>query len=205
MHSRLLLLGFFLCFGLFAVRGQAVLQNTATGKAKILKKGGDISLRMNLPGMGLSSGYRQLTGRLDTTSNKLLKLIPVKEEKRMEFPNGLVKMDEANYTQLKGIQPLAVPVAGIQQLAYRSQSTRKINEWATVLTFLGALNALVVAPLASIDYGEGAFNSDNYFRWAGYSLGATGLGVAVMLGTKKRKFDIRQPEQAATGGLWEIR
>ena len=62
----------------------------------------------------------------------------------------------------------------------------------------------MVAPLLSIDYGKGAFNSSQYFRLAGYSLGTAGVGVALLIGSKKRRFDIQRPGQAASKKLWII-
>ncbi|MDQ3111745.1 MAG: hypothetical protein M3R17_17790 [Bacteroidota bacterium] len=56
------------------------------------------------------------------------------------------------------------------------------------LTFFASLTTLVVAPLVSIDYRNGGFNSTRYLKWAVAGLCGLGISIPLMLITKPRTY-----------------
>ncbi len=202
--KALLLTTVTLLFGLSTLYGQVTLRNSLTGKVKTLKAEGHIGLGLSIEGPDLVFGYRLLKGRLKDTNRGLIRVLPVDEEKTLRFSNGLSKKEEIEYTSIRNVPPISLPIADINHIRYRNKGAKDWSNMGGLITTLGALSALVIAPLASIDYSEGKINSDLYFRWAGYSLGLTGAGVAMIIGGKKRHFDIQRPGQAAEKGLWVI-
>ena len=110
----------------------------------------------------------------------------------MTFNNGLAKKEEVSYPNIKALQYISYAIPDIDRLTYRNKGRKAGRIWEDP-HHLGALSTLVVAPLLSIDYSKGTFNSSQYFRLAGYSLGVTGVGAALLIGSKKRRFDIQRP------------
>ncbi|MCO6478775.1 MAG: hypothetical protein J5I94_19225 [Phaeodactylibacter sp.] len=190
--------------GLSTLPGQVTLRNSLTGKEKALKAEGHIGLGLPIEGPELAFGYRLLKGQLKDTNRGLIRVLPVDEEKTLRFSNGLSRKEDIEYTDIRNVPPISLPITDISHITYRKKGAKDWSNMGALITTLGALSALVVAPLASIDYSEGKMNSDLYFRWAGYSLGLTGVGVAMIIGGKKRHFDIQRPGQAAGKGLWVI-
>ena len=202
--KALLLTALPLFLGLSTLSGQVTLRNSLTGKTRTLKAEGQIGLGLPFQGPELDCGYRLLNGKLLDTQKKLIRVLPADEVKTLDFNNGLAKKEEIRYGNIRGLPPISLPVADIGHLTYRRKGAEDWNNLGVVVTTLSALSALVIAPLASINYSKGEFNSDQYFRWAGYSLGLTGVGVALLIGSKKRHFDLQRPGQAAGKKLWVI-
>lgn len=190
--------------GISFLSGQVTLRNSLSGKAKTLKAGGQVGLGLPFEGPDLDCGYRMLNGTLENTTRGVVRLMPVDEVKTLDFNTGLAKREELRYEGIKALRPMSFSIADIDHLTYRKKGTEGRSDWGALITTVGALGALVAAPLVSIGYGGGEFNSDRYFRWAGYSLGAAGLGVALIVSGKKRHFDIQRPGQAASKKLWVI-
>lgn len=199
--SLFIFLAFFVTSGSY---GQLMLKNTTTDKIKTLKAGGDIQLTVNLNRQGVDFGQRVIHGKLDTVESRLIKVLPEEEVQIMVLDNGLKKVTTTEYANLKGLKPLSVEISGLDEIAYRGKNGLKWDGIGSLLTTLGGLSALVVAPLASIDYSDGSFNQDLYYQWAGYSLAATGAGVAILLANKKKQYAIQQNNQPASTKSWKV-
>lgn len=189
---------------LSTLSGQVTLRNSLSGKTKTLKAEGQVGLGLPFEGPELDCGYRMLDGKLLDINKGLIRVLPEEEVKTLTFRNGLAKKERVRYEDIKALPPLSLSIADIDYLTYRKKGAEGRSNWGSFVTSLGVLGALVAAPLVSIDYGNGTFNSDRYFRWAGYSLGLAGVGGALVLSSKKRHFSIQRPGQAATSKLWVI-
>lgn len=183
---------------------QLTLKNVTTGKEKTLKEGGDMRLLVNMDRPGYTYGKRILDGQLVSGTDKRVKIIPAIEEQHITLDNGLRKVNITEYDELKGLQPLSIEVPQIEAIAYRSHFAKKLEKTGSFLTLIGGISALVVAPLVSIDYKNGDFDKDRYFLWAGSSLAATGLGVGILIGSGKKKYQIKAPGQTTTNKQWTI-
>ena len=184
------------------LQGQVVLRNSLSGNTKTLKQGGYATLSIPVSGPDISCGYRKLQGKLLDGGKGLLRLEPQEEIRTVTFSSGLQKEDKSSYEGISNLPAMSVAKVDIDYISYRSKNAEAYHNSGLVITTLGALTALVVAPLVSLNYSEGAFNSDRYFRWAGISLGATGVGVAMTLGTKKRGFQLQRPGMEAGRKVW---
>lgn len=202
-----LLLNLLFVISLLPLQAQGlVLENTATGKTKALKEGGKITLHLDLPASGQAEySNRQLAGSLELPQYGMLRLMPEWETQEYQFDNGLKKKNETNYQALAGRKPMSIATKDVRSIQYRTKSAQERTEIGGIAVLVGALSTLVVAPLVSIDYSEGTFNGDTYFRWAGYSLGVTGLGVGLMLSGKQRDYPILQPGQTKDKQRWAFK
>ena len=182
------------------------LENTASGRSFILKPGSTVDLHLDLPAAQMvRTNNRVLTGELQAPEKGLLQILPVEETKQYIFENGLKREDKTYYEALLGRQPFRLPLEEVNSIHYRTPAIEHLNKAGKILMAVGAAGALLVAALASIDYGEGSFNGDRYFRIAGYSLLTAGVGVGIKLGTRKRKFTILQPGESPDKNRWTLK
>jgi hypothetical protein len=202
-RQHLICVSFFLLLSSISY-AQLMIENTASGKVKTLKEGGFVTLTSEVTGSGISEGIKTLEGQLAAPVDPLIKILPEMEVRELYFDNGLFKETTTDYSELNGRKPMSVEVAGLTQVAYRGPGSEKWVGIGSLLTMFGGLGALVVAPLVSIDYRNGDFNKDRYYEWAGVSLAATGVGVAMLLTSSKKKYDLQQKDQAADKKRWKI-
>lgn len=193
---------FTLICGAPLLQGQVVIRNSLTGATKTLKQGGYVTLSIPVSGPEVDCGYRKVKGKLLEGSKGLLQMEPKEEIKTITFSSGLRKEDKAIYEGINNLPPMSVAMTEIEYLSYRSNNGENYHNIGLTITTLGVLAALVAAPLASLNYSDGTFNSGRYFRWAGISLGATGLGVAMTLGTKKRGFQLQRSGMETGRKIW---
>ncbi|MEQ8706631.1 MAG: hypothetical protein RIC19_22050 [Phaeodactylibacter sp.] len=200
-------LSLLLCaIGSLAIAQELQLENTANGRSLTLKPGSTIDLHLELPAAQMvRTNNRVLTGALQAPEKGLLQILPVEETKQYIFENGLQREDKTYYEELLGRQPYRLPLEEVHLICYRTPAVERLNKAGKALMAAGAAGALLVAPLASIDYGEGSFNSDRYFRITGYSLITAGVGVAVKLSTRKRNFAILQPGESPDKNRWTLK
>jgi hypothetical protein len=199
-YCFILLLGLAFCHSAF---GQLVLKNTATQKTKTLPLGGEVRLTIDMDQSGVDY-KRVLEGELTSVQSQLIKVLPKEEEQHLLLDNGLIKTTTIEYEALIGLRPLAIEIEGLQEVAYRGKNGLAWDGLGGLLTILGGLSTLVVAPLASINYSNGDFNQDRYYQWAGYSLAATGVGIGILIVNGKKKYAIQAAGQAPNKQLWKI-
>lgn len=102
-------------------------------------------------------------------------------EKTSTIPGTAIRANSETSISYSGqiIPQKEIPVDSIQSLNYLSPSSGQLNSFSIVLISLSSIELLVAAPLASIQYGKGGFNSKRYFRMAG--IGLVGLGIGIPL------------------------
>lgn len=200
-------LSLLLCaLGSLAIAQELQLENTATGRTLTLKPGSTVDLYLDLPAAQMvRTNNRVLTGALQAPEKGLLQILPVQETKQYIFENGLEREDKTYYEALLGRQPFRLPLEEVNSIHYRTPALERLNKAGKILLAAGGAGALLVAPLASIDYGEGSFNGDRYFRVAGYSLLTAGVGVGIKLGTRKREYAILQPGETPDKTRWALK
>lgn len=200
-------LNLLLCtIGSLATAQELQLENTASGRAVTLKPGSSVALYLDMPTSNMiTCNTRILEGELKAPEKGLLQVLPIQEHKQYHFENGLRKQDETFYEDLVGRKPIRLALQDINQIRYRTHLGDNLHFVGKLLVAAGAAGALLAAPLASIDYGAGTFDGGRYFQIAGYSLAASGVGVAVMLGARKRDFTIAQPGESLDKKRWTLR
>lgn len=192
--------------GNLAIAQELQLENTANDRTITLKPGSTVNLHLHMPGTQMSStNTRVLTGELGVPARGLLLISPLEDHKRYIFENGLQREDKTFYEAVQGRNPFRLPLDEVSKISYRTPAGDQLNKAGKILMAAGAAGALLVAPLASIDYGEGSFNVDQYFRIAGYSLVTAGIGFAVKLGTRKREYAVLQPGESPDKNRWTLK
>lgn len=81
----------------------------------------------------------------------------------------------------RNYQPeISVNLMEARQVTLNSKTSKNITGVGRLLITFGSLTALVVAPLVSINYAEGGFNSERYFKVASVGFAGSALGIPLI-------------------------
>lgn len=170
-------------------------------KTKALK-GGKLQVAVDISGGELNCGTRFIRGKIAAVGPDSIRIIPEEEIGEYTRANGVADRYERHYPA--GMAPLALPREQLVEIAYQSPNARFSQGLGGTLTFLGAVTALIAAPLVSINYENGTFNSDRYYRVAAVGLGGVGVGIPLLWLGRTRHYALREyaggPER-----VWKIR
>lgn len=83
-----------------------------------------------------------------------------------------------------------VPVSRIEFIEYTSSFRGTAGEVGGVIGGISMITMLLVAPLVSINYKDGGFNSDRYFIWAGAGLGGLVLSIPLLALSSSKTYGI---------------
>lgn len=171
-----------------------------------IKQGSEMHIDLTMTGPMLDTASRSFYGYLIGRRPKSLDIVPVTETKYLLLTTGLSRHENIGYDQIPDLPPMSLDPEEIIGFKYRSPRARGLSQWGGALILLGGLSTLVAAPLISINYREGSFNGQRYFRWAGYSLGVTGLGVIGSWLGKYRRVRFKPDESGRTKRYyrWEL-
>lgn len=70
---------------------------------------------------------------------------------------------------------------------------------------VGSFTTLVLAPLISIDYKNGEFNSSRYFKTAAVGLGFVTIGIPLTILTKKKTYYFKRKENGKATKIWKVK
>ena len=83
-----------------------------------------------------------------------------------------------------------VPISRIEFVEYTSKFRGTMGKVGGVMGGISMITMLLVAPLVSIDYKDGGFNSDRYFIWAGAGLGGLVLSIPLLALSSSKTYGI---------------
>ena len=134
--------------------------------------------------------YHSMSGRYITTHADQVWLTCSEEEKEGVNENGVNFTEYATYSESTppAVYCRQVDIAEVDYLRYSSPFRKKVNNISLGASVITGVAALVVAPLAGFNYGNGTFNGPRYMQWAGWSLAAFTASFTVHLATKPRRY-----------------
>jgi len=90
----------------------------------------------------------------------------------------------------------------VKNVSYSNSARSSWNAFSAGVLFYSILDILVVAPLVGINYKEGGFNSNKYFKWAGIGLIGFGVFLPVNLCSFPKKYFITQRNSKKDKHYW---
>ena len=203
MRLSLLLMGV-----LFAslLSAQVTLRQQAdTAKTTTLKAGGDVRLVMLMEGPSFTEAQREMRGKVTGTNRGLFQFQWETEAKEYTLTTGMKKAELFDYSAMPNLTPMGVDLGEVETIYYRGPKAPRWQRFGKYLTWVGLVNALVIAPIVSADFGEDSFNTTRYGQWAGLSLAASGIGVTIMLTNGYKTFPTKESGRKKTGQpLWML-
>jgi hypothetical protein len=99
--------------------------------------------------------------------------------------------------------PITFKVNEINVLSYQTNAASSCLVIGGILTLIGSVTTLIIAPLLSIDYKTGNFNSQHYYTIAAVGLGMGVVSIPLFIFSKEKKFFLKQPK-GLKGKTWQI-
>jgi|GEM_PF-6343754 len=90
------------------------------------------------------------------------------------------------------------------ELHVSTPGARSLNRVGTNLIAFGALTALVIAPLASINFRNGLFNEDRYFNLAAAGLAGVAVGISLVVFSGGKIYLLQSPDGAPDRDRWIV-
>lgn len=90
------------------------------------------------------------------------------------------------------------------ELQYSNSFRYSSHYFAKNIGLISFGSAAIVAPLFSINYSDGGFNENRYFRVAGYSMSATAICAIVYLMTFDKKFKLVKKGTEVNKNYWYL-
>ncbi len=139
-----------------------------------------------------------------TDSSFLFNLVV--EEINLRFKDGSSSRTDIDNTSADEPIYRDVNFKNIDFIQYASPFRQTLNSFASATTILSFVTAFLIAPLVSIKYRDGGFNTNRYFRWAGVGLAGLTVGIPLTILAPARTYKLRNPSgQGSLQDYWLIR
>ena len=177
-------------------------------KKKKIKLNREVSFRMNMQTEGDLRTWDMVRGELISADKNHITVMVKKEEKHSSETSDTMITNSSrvvNYKDtLEGYQQIRYAKDNIEYIDYRWNND-KLETAGTVGLILSSITTFVVAPLVSIDYKNGTFNSNTYRNWA--LAGTAGMAVSIpilVVSGKYRWFVIKQGPEDHYKPAWSF-
>jgi hypothetical protein len=160
-----------------------------------------IRLTFNQEGDSLKYFTTSIKGQLLSASPSEISLTPA-YLKTIKISNDCFNQKtETTYPQ--NSNSIAFKVDKINVLSYQSNAANGCLVAGAILTFIGSLTTLIVAPLVSIDYKTGAINSQRYYKVAAIGLGLGIVSIPLFVLSKEKKFFLKASKDSKRK-TWQV-
>jgi len=150
---------------------------------------------------GFSTRYLQGEIRLITDSS--IVIAPRIDHIVNEFSSDSIQYIDKNFK--KPHYTVNLEFKKIEIINYHSRIAQNWQGIGFSSIIIGGLTALIVAPLVSINYKSGGFNSTTYFTCAGIGLGILTIGIPLSVLNKEKEYFINQPDEGKKQIIWRFK
>lgn len=161
--------------------------------------------------LDLSDYYKKLTsstGQLIEYTDSTLVISSKINYSYEEFSKSLNKYCDSSYYDeyfyRRGYRRTIVKISEIESLSYQSYRAQNWEVGGGLFIFFGSLTSLVIAPLISLDYNGGGFNTTRYLKAVGVGIGMISVGIPLFIFNKEKKYHFKQPKESIVEKLWKI-
>ncbi len=125
----------------------------------------------------------------------------------LKFKNGFQSWTENDYTSFdySGNNLRSINLKNLNHINYNSPSRDIFGQYGSATTLLSILTTFIVAPLASINYENGGFNKNRYYKLAGSGLIGLSVGIPIIILSKTKTYKLRYKNINPAKDLWYIK
>lgn len=184
-------------------QSQTMVLKSESGKIKEinLSKSGNVKVIIPIDSSSIECGSTSYIGKPLNIESGLLKM-KLEREIFWGMDKGMKIKNEKNADRTKEPE-ISLNLADAGKLIINSKTSSNVAGIGRLLVTLGSLTALVAAPLVSIRYADGGFNSDRYFKVAGVGLAGVVVGIPLVLLSKPKTYVLKD-FQGNKKELWSI-
>lgn len=147
----------------------------------------------------------RLNGNLENMTDTSVSLVVWSESINLVLKNGATKKTETDYYFTENWEYRDININNIEYLTYTSPAKETLATIGTIISGYSVFTTLLVAPLVSIKYREGGFNSERYFIWAGAGLAGLTIGFPLLLLTDGKVYSITKYGNTSNEHYWYLK
>ena len=181
-----------------------------SGRKVLLSDNGEIHLLFHNHLDDDKLEYRDidLSGKLNEINDSSLHFRLFEESIHLIYGDGTISDYHKNFhlgqdSTLPEIR--TIKLSELQYLQYNSPFKSSLNDATSPILALSTITALLVAPLVSIKYKNGQFNSNRYYKWAAGGLIGVSVSIPVVLLTRPKKYLIGIKKDEMPSQFWYIK
>lgn len=181
-----------------------VLINSADTTKKVLINAADginVSIEESTSDTTIESIESWTGGEIVGITDSAIQLKIYEYKTHIEYKNDSSKTLEKNYNMQGGFIR-TIELHKISSFSYTSKKQNARNVFFGSMAFIAGMNALFVAPLVSINYLKGGFNSKRYFTWAGISLITMGICIPISQVFTEKGFKLTMKNSITNRDYW---
>lgn len=147
----------------------------------------------------------RLSGYIENMSDTSVSFVVWSESMSLELKNGVSKNTETDYFFTYNWEYRDININNIEYVTYTSPARETLNSIGLIITGYSVITTLLVAPLVSINYREGGFNSDRYFIWAGAGLAGLTIGIPLLSLADEKSYKIANSANTSDKNYWYLK
>jgi hypothetical protein len=187
--KRILIFTLLLTFTMSAFSQVTEFSIHKSGKTKTLSVSDGLYFDIDITGDSLDYGSINISGEIESLTEDAITLQLMTYEKRGGI--GGNTFDIRKYYYDNPGDPVQIDPKTITSIYYHSSGASAVSSVSAGLSAAGYLTALIIAPLISINYKTGDFNSDRYYKVAGAGLITVGVTLPLALIFSGRTFELK--------------
>jgi len=142
-----------------------------------------------------------VTGYFHEINNEMLRVFPKIYNIKITSCDSSYVVEKITCKPQKYVD---IDINSIKLISYQDASSQNRYGVGTFFYILGGFTSLVVAPLISINYSDGTFNEQRYFRTAGIGAGLVCIGVPLAIFGNPKKYHFMPKNEKHPKKLWRI-
>jgi len=146
-----------------------------------------------------------LNGNLENITDTSVSFVVWSESINLELKNGATKNTETEYYFTENWEYRDININNIEYVTYTSPAKETLATIGTIISAYSVITTLLVAPLVSIKYREGGFNSERYFIWAGAGLAGLTIGIPLLILTDGKLYPITKYGNTSNEHYWYLK
>lgn len=148
------------------------------------------------------SGFKKVSGFIQDATDTTVKILVESENMEIEMRNGVISTIENDYSLATEFRTLRIQ--DVSYLKYSNPFRKTFNSAGSTISTLSLLSGLLIAPLVSMDFSNGVFNSTRYLNWTKASIGGLAIGIPITLLSKPRTYEVTANRMKGDRKFWVI-
>jgi len=167
---------YFIVNTLDSTKKKKIIQNNFTLHTKTFQNIGNVT--------------KDLSGVIDQISDSSLSIVVANEEIVVDQNKFFSKTNNyySGSSDQDSLEVQSIKLKDLNLLTYNSSSRESFNSMGSMIMAFSDIALLFVAPLASINFKNGDFNSQKYFSIAGASLTGIAVSIPILIFSKEKKY-----------------
>jgi hypothetical protein len=182
----------FLVNSLDSTKKKAIIQNNGFNLfSKLTKNSGSVT--------------KTISGYINQICDTSISLIVADEDIVIDQHNGFFSRIDNYYSGTAKKDSVSIQTLKIKDLnflKYNSRTRSTFHDMGSIISVFSVSALLLAAPLVSINYKNGTFNSNRYFSWAYTSMAGIAISLPISILSKEKKYKLTLRNKVKDKKYW---